>query len=429
MPRFLLGVVAAGALLAFPATAVAQSSEARVVEVVEVSGLLDDRMLAFVAGTIEDAAARGSVEVVILQIDSRGVVGSADELARVVELVSDPPLPVVAWVGPAPAVAYGGAAQLAVSAPLTLAAPGTEIGHWLPTIAGDPDSTVLVEPPADPTAVVPLDSLDKTAAAAAGVDVVAAETASPRQVAQYLNDRVVAGRDRPLETVRPFTGEDGSGGVTVLETVIRQAGLVDRFFRLGATPEAAFFFLVAALTVAAFEFYAIGPGVAAAIAGLALIPASYGVAVLPVRWWAVALSIAAVLLMSTAYQLGGVLAFTVLGVAGIAVAGFFFTDAAPQFEPGVLGVLGTVLAVAFFFLLAMPTVARSRFSTQTVGRDALIGRAGTAVSAVGPEGDVEVDGATWRATAHREAGIRPGDAVVVVGVEGWFLEVDKPETG
>lgn len=382
-------------------------------------GLLDSRLLRFVSDTIESAAESGNVEVVILQIDSRGVVADESVLQEVIDLVSAPPVPVVAWIGPAPAVAYGGAAQLAVAAPLTLAAPGTKIGYSTPTIAGNELSGPLVDLPADLAGVVDLGE------PAAGVDVVEAGTASPRQVAQYLHGRTLEGDDHALETVRPFTNDDGTEGVTVLETVIRQPGLVDRFFRLGASPEAAFFFLVAALTVAAFEFYAIGPGVAAAVASVSLVLASYGIAVLPVRWWAVALAVGSVLLMSVAYQLGGVLLFTALGITGIAVAGFSFTGAAPQFEPGALGVLGTVLAAAFFFLLAMPTVARSRFSTQTIGRDGLIGKSGKALSDFTPDGEVEVDGATWRATAHREAGIGVGDGVVVVGLDGWRLEVDK----
>jgi len=399
--------------LAVPALSAAQ--EDRVVEVVEVTGLLDDRLLRFVADSIEAAAAAGTVEVVILQIDSRGVVGDPALLAEVVGLVSDPPLPAVAWIGPEPAVAYGGAAQLAVAAPLTVAAPRTSIGHWEPTIAGDPDSETLVAAPS-------AEELVLLTGPEAGVDVVAPETASPRQVAQYLHGRTLPGGDRPLETVRPFGGESG---VTVLETVIRQPGLADRFLRLGASPEAAFFFLVAGLTVAAFELYAIGPGVAAAVAALSLLLASLGIAVLPVRPWAVALTVASVVLMAASYQLGGVLLFTALGIAGIAVGGFFFTDAAPQFEPGALGVLGTVLAAAFFFLLAMPTVARSRFSTQTIGRADLVGRRGRAVSALTPDGQVELDGATWQATAHREAAIVAGDPVVVTGLDGWVLEVER----
>jgi membrane protein implicated in regulation of membrane protease activity len=40
---------------------------------------------------------------------------------------------------------------------------------------------------------------------------------------------------------------------------------------------------------------------------------------------------------------------------------------------------------------------------------------------------VEVNGARWRATAHREAGLVAGSAIRVAGVDGMFLEVEPDE--
>jgi membrane-bound ClpP family serine protease len=74
----------------------------------------------------------------------------------------------------------------------------------------------------------------------------------------------------------------------------------------------------------------------------------------------------------------------------------------------------------------MGSVVRSRFSTRTIGRDHLVGRGGVAETAIDPEGVVVLDGARWRARAHRAAGIRAGDPVEVVGVEGILLEVGPP---
>jgi membrane-bound ClpP family serine protease len=44
-----------------------------------------------------------------------------------------------------------------------------------------------------------------------------------------------------------------------------------------------------------------------------------------------------------------------------------------------------------------------------------------------PDGTVEVKGARWRATAHREAGLVAGSAIRVAGVDGMFLEVESAE--
>jgi membrane-bound serine protease (ClpP class) len=408
LTRCLLAVLAMFSV-ALPALA---QSEERIVEFVDLSGILDNRMLEFAISSIEDAAARGDTEVVVLQIDSPGVVGSQETLADLVELVSSPPLPVATWIGPAPARAFGGAGVVALSADVRFAAPGSEVGLLDPAIAGDARTAT-----ADGlfTRIVDTQDLDEFE--------VSVDTAAPRQVAQLLDGRTVRVADGEQELSTLVAVEDG----TTVSTIIRSPGWWDGFLRLASTPEAAFFLLAAGLTVAAFEFYAIGPGIAAGVAAVCLFLASYGIAVLPVRWWAVGLTVASVWLLAVAYQRGSILGLNMLGLIGLTIAGFSFTDAAPQFSPGIGGVLLTIGSAAFFFLLAMPTVARSRFSTQTIGRDHLVGRTGTAISDFGPDGLVEVDGARWRASAHREAGIRSNDQVVVTAVEGWFLEVSPPE--
>jgi len=116
---------------------------------------------------------------------------------------------------------------------------------------------------------------------------------------------------------------------------------------------------------------------------------------------------------------------TLLGALLIGAGGLRFVDAAPQMVPSWWIVLIVVLGTTMFFAFAMTTVVRSRFSTQTIGREHLVGRTGTALGEIAPEGFVVVDGAEWRARSTRASGIRAGDAVVVAAVEGITLAVDK----
>jgi membrane-bound ClpP family serine protease len=104
--------------------------------------------------------------------------------------------------------------------------------------------------------------------------------------------------------------------------------------------------------------------------------------------------------------------------------GTFLVEVSGQIDPRWYLVLPSVLAVLFFFLLAMPTVQRARFSTGTIGRVGLIGEHGVALAQFDPDGVVEVKGARWRATAHREAGLAAGSEILVAGVDGMFLEVE-----
>ena len=123
------------------------------------------------------------------------------------------------------------------------------------------------------------------------------------------------------------------------------------------------------------------------------------------------------------------IALTGVGGLLLQVGGVFFVDGSGQIDTRWWFIVPSVLAVLFFFLLAMPTVQRARFSTQVLGREGLIGSTGVALVDFDPDGIVEVNGARWRATAHREAGIKQDSPVVVSGVDGLFLEVgpDQPD--
>jgi membrane-bound serine protease (ClpP class) len=395
--------------------AVAAQTAGPVVEVAEVGGALDARSLRYVTETIEEAAAAGR-EVLIIQLDSPGVIAPGEQLNELAATVANPPLPLVFWLGPQPAVAYGGALQLLSMAPWRTAAPGAEIGHWDPAVAGDPSST-------SPGGPSPLGT--GTMVVSAPVPGVIDELSpSVRQLIQSLDGRsfTVAGEEVVVKTVTPV-----EGGVTVVQTRFVSEPVGDRILHLATRPEAAFFFLLAGLTVAAFEFYAVGPGLAAGVAAIALLLGGYGLAVLPVRWWAVGGIIAGWALLTAAHQRGGILWMRLLGSALLLAGGLYLTDAAPQIEPSVVGVLLAAAGVIAFYLVALPVVARARFSTPNLGREGLVGKPGIAETDFNPDGIAYVDGASWAASGHRAAGIKRGDVIKVTSVAGEELEIEPAE--
>jgi membrane-bound serine protease (ClpP class) len=405
-PILLSLLIGAGFAASPPVTADGQ------VEVIEVGGLLDDATLRYLVSAIERAAAEGN-EIAIIQLDSPGAIGSFPNLERAASLLADPPLPVVVWLGPAPAVAGGGAGQLLASGVEVAAAPGTTIENWSPAVAGA--SGDLFPPPAGLEFPYRVDTVDSEL-----VDRIAP---SIRQLIQDLDGEVfiVQGQERVVATVMEAAGGEG---VTTVPATFTQPGLLHRFLHLGARPEAAFFFLVMGLTVAAFEFYAVGPGLAAVAAALSLFLASFGLSVLPVDWWAVAGVLISMWLLTVSYQRGGILGLNLLGGGLLTWAGFNFSAGEPQVRTGAVGVILSVVAVLFFYLLAIPTMGRARFSTQTIGREGLVGKKGSAITDFDPEGVAEVEGARWPATAHREAGIRAGAEIVVMSIQGRRLEVE-----
>ena len=203
----------------------------------------------------------------------------------------------------------------------------------------------------------------------------------------------------------------------------------DRFFAWTIEPPLTAAFLGASYWASVvFEFYALGPGMAAAVASLSLILGGWGVVTLPTNWWALGLVLGGFVALVTSYQRGGILMMTVLGALLLQTGGTFLIDGGGQIDPRWWLVLPSVLGVLFFFVLAMPTVSRARLATETIGRESLVGEHGKALVDFDPDGLVEVRGARWRGTAHREAGISAGDPVLVTGVDGLFLEVDRKMT-
>lgn len=395
-------------VLAVPLPALAHDDHGSgTIDIVEVSGVLDRSMIDFAIGRIEAAQERG-VEAVVIQLDSQATV--SDRLLDLVDAIRAATVPVVVWVGPDPAVAYGGSVAILAAAPIRAAAPGVEIGYAAQLQAGG-ERFEVPEQIADDPVVVGVDDVEL-------VDLIAPSIAN---LLVELNGTPVPGGEAEEVLV---TLEDGPDGSTPVPTVFWEPGIGTRTLRLAVTPEAVFFFLVMGLMVAAFEFYAIGPGIAAAVAAACLLIASYGLVILPIRWWSVGLVVFALWLMTVDYQRGGAGAMTWVGAVVLFIGGLFITDAAPQLAPSWWVVLVVVASALLWYMFAMTTVARSRFSTPTIGRDHMVGRLGVAVTAFSPLGEVEVDGARWSATAHREAGLTAGAAVQVVGVDGRYLEVE-----
>jgi membrane-bound serine protease (ClpP class) len=392
--RRLILLLSLGALVL---TGCAESSGGGI-DLIDVSGPLDASALDFISDSIEHGAGIGQ-ELAVIQLNSRAVL-DAESYQRLADLVSDPPLPVAVWVGPAPAAVFGAAAELPRLASHAAFAPGSVEGRYEPAILGEASGRSNEVVPAEET----------------GLDL----QATFRQYLQDLDGEIFHTASGPVEvsTIREI-----DGGVTTEDVTFRKPGLITRFFRLAVTPEATFFFLAIGASVAVFEFYALGPGVAAVVASISLLLGGWGLVTLPTNWWALALAGAGLLALVTAHQRGGTRLLTVFGALALQAGGMFLIDGAGQIDPRWWLVLPTVLGVLFFFLLAMPTVQRARLSTETIGRDYLVGQTGTALVDFDPDGLVEVRGARWRGTAHREAGISEGDPIEVTGVDGLYLEV------
>ena len=372
------------------------------IDVLDLRGPMSDYTTDFVVGRLAAAESEGVV-LVILQIDSPGTLTDASEM---IDAVVASAVPVVAWVGDAPAVAYGSAYALAEATDLLVVAPGSSLGYG-------PELTAIGSTVNRDVQVVDTDGQFETSPALGellvSLDGVTLDA---------------AGGPVTLNTAETFTSEDGEERTRVVPQVrFSEPNLLARTMSLPLRPEAVFFFLTVGLAFVAFEMYAVGPGVAAATAAAPLFLAGYGLTVLPIGWglWLVLFSM---WLLTADFQRGGFGILSYIATGLLFVGGMFITDTRPEMPPPFLATLTISLGIGMFYMFAMSTVARSRFTSSTIGREYLVGETGTAITA--PEfGElvVEVGTAQWRASAHRESVIPVGGEIVVDGVQGLYLEV------
>lgn len=404
----------------------AQTSGDDPIVVIEVGGPMDQRSIDYVDDTIRT----GRAHAFILKIDSPGV--SSGDLTSLFQTVSGAPAPVIAWIGPSPAVAFGGAAYLVNQTDIRTAAPGAQVGYLSPAVHRGQDDPPSIRPGDDPGQfAVVVDELSDSSQIVTPDDPTLygfVDRLEPAlgQLIVSLDGEVVTRGDETFElsTARIETIEGEEVLISTRPIKFIKSGLLDRFLRLGARPETAFLFLLFGVAFAAFEFYAAGGGLMAFVASLSFILAGYGLGTLPIWWPALAMIALGLVLVVWGFAQTRTDWRAVAGTVLLVAGGLTFTSTRPQYPPITWMVFLAVGGSVTFIWYALTTVVRGRFATPTVGREELLGRRGVAVSDLDPLGIVLLDGARWRATADRGVVLTAGAAVEIVGITGLELEVD-----
>ena len=383
-------------LLAGPGSNAAHAQEggqeASVIDVIEVSGRIDPVVADFIRRTIGRAADSES-EVLVMQLDTSGVLLDRSEFARLVEEIRVSAVPVAVWVGPTGASASGPTAAILAAAAVSGMAPGTRVAG-LGTDAARARGLVSTTAPTLGDFVVGLDGVD------AGGKVLHTARVVPEG---ELLRRQQAGQVR-----------------------FAKLGLTERLLHLTTDPSVAYLLLMVGLLLIVFEFFTAGIGVAGVTGAVSLILSAYGLAVLPASLLGLALIALAIFGYSVDVQAGAPRVWTGIGVVSLVLGSW-------QLFPGDLAVPWLVIVlmsagVALFFLSGMTAMLRARFSTPTIGRESMIGEMGQATTGIDPEGLVDLRGGKWRARTNRATPIPAGERVRVVAIDGLLLEVE-PEKG
>jgi membrane-bound serine protease (ClpP class) len=224
---------------------------------------------------------------------------------------------------------------------------------------------------------------------------------------------------------REETKDGQTRRLPVTQVQFNQLSLVSQLFHTVASPAVAYLLFTTGLALLIFELFTAGVGVAGVVGAGAFILSCYGLAVLPTNWWGIAAIVASMIAFAIDVQTGVPRFWTGAGMVLYVVGSLTLYDGVSiSWITLAVGVGG----VALTFFTAMPAMVRTRFSTPTIGREWMIGEMGRAVTAISPDGTVQVREGLWRAYTNRATPIDELDRVRVIGIEGLVLEVE-PEEG
>jgi len=394
---------AAAVVALAPAAAAAPAPAPARLDIVKVTGLIDPINADLVSRSVR-AAERDHALALVLQLNSSGGTISAGARDRLGEQLVRSSVPVAVWVGGSGSPrALGTAFTLLRTAGFTGEAPGSRVGNGPP-----------------PPQTLPDGLEHRVMSGDDAVDAHLLDSAAPTLVS-FLGD--LSGRT--LKGVHIDLGQANHGFRKDLTFNFSQPSVLPKLLHTAATPDVAFVMLLIALSLIMFEFFTAGVGIAAGTAVIFVAASAYGLGVLPVHPWAVALLAIAFVGFAIDVQAGAPRFWTAVGAVAYVVGALslYHGHHVSLWMVVLMGVL-----VALLVVNGMPAMVRSRFSTPTIGRESLIGRMGVAESLVDPEGTVRVDGAPWRARTNRATPIAAGNAVRVVAIDGLLLEVE-PESG
>ncbi|HEY5155849.1 MAG TPA: NfeD family protein [Acidimicrobiales bacterium] len=376
------------------------------VAVLKVSGLLDPVMVDTISHTVTDAQTQGA-RALVLQTNTTGVVVSNAAFVDLLNQLASSSVPVEVWVGPSGSVLTGPGAQLVGVAREVGMAPGTRLGNAGPLLAGvnylNPQRVALLQ--------------DRTVSSSEAKDGGITTRDAPT-IGDFLVN--LSGFESREET------KDGqTRRLPVTQVQFNQLSLVSQLFHTVASPAVAYLLLTTGLALLIFELFTAGVGVAGVVGAGAFILSCYGLAVLPTNWWGIAAIVLSMVAFAIDVQTGVPRFWTGAGMVLYVVGSLTLYDGVSiSWITLAVGIGG----VALTFFTAMPAMVRTRFSTPTIGREWMIGEMGRAVTAINPDGTVQVREGLWRAYTNRATPIDELDRVRVIGIEGLVLEVE-PEEG
>lgn len=434
---FILACLLLPSTFIHPAPTLAQNDSPTVL-ILTADGPLTPAMVEYLRRGIRTAEQQG-MEALVLRLDTPG--GSIDLMDQMVQDIRASDVPVIVYVWPRGGLAGSAGTVITMAGHLAVMAPETAIGAASPVGGGGEElgDTIeaklkeatraqirtLMEGRRPPEAIaLAEDTIENARAVTASealdigmIDFIAADLAELLQKADGVTVTTHAG-PRTLHTANALSTE-----LTIT--------FIEQLLATLTNPNIVFILLTLGVQAILIEIGSPGGWVAGFLGVVCLSLAAYGLGVLEVNWLGLIFLLTSFVLFILDIKATAHGALTVAGVASFIVGALvlFNSPGTPQIQQvSVPLVVGSGVALGGVFFGVLMFALRARRTPIQTGKEALIGRVGTARADLNPSGIVQLGGEQWSAElAQGERMIPKGARVEVVSVEGVRVVVRKKE--
>jgi membrane-bound serine protease (ClpP class) len=406
------------------------------VYVIKVEGTINPATAEYISSSIKKATEEGA-ECLVIELDTPG--GLLESTRSIVKSILSAEIPVVVFVYPSGARAGSAGVFITLSAHIAVMAPGTNIGAAHPVgIGGMGDTSKVMEQKITNDAA----AFVRTIAEKRNRNVKWAERAVRESISstetEALKDSVI---DLIAKDLKDLLDKiDGrkvkiNSEEKILRTKDAKVKFVEMNWRekllaLISDPNIAYILLLLGIYGILFELYnpgAIFPGV---IGAICLILAFYSLQALPINYAGLALIVLGIILLLLEIKIVSNGLLTIGGAISLLLGSVMLINSPFELMQISLTVIITAVALTvLFFLFAIGMALKAQRRKPTTGKEALVGERGIALTKFKPAsngwatGQVRVHGEIWKAIS--QDAINPNEEIVVRGVEGLTLKVEK----
>jgi membrane-bound serine protease (ClpP class) len=386
----------------------------------------------YIARAIDEAQLRND-QAVLIEISTPG--GLLDSTRKIIEKISNSPVPVILYVAPTGSRAGSAGIFILESADVAAMAPGTNAGAAHPVLLFGPvtaktDDEMKQKIENDAAALM------RSVVSRRGRNVEVAESAvresksftDQEALSQHLIDYVAANeqdlfRQIDSKPIKRFDGKTVTLVLTGQPVVPFEMTLKQHILDYLMDPNISFLLLAIGALALYIEFNHPGAVVPGTVGVVFILLAAFALNLLPTRFAALGLILGAFALFAAEAKFATHGVATIGGIALLTVGGLLLVDAPiPEMRVHLVTALAVSIPLGLITAFLMTIALKARRNKVVTGSQGMIGETGVAQTSLSPQGKVFVHGELWDAVSSVDIPI--GQLVVVRQVDGLILQVD-----